>query len=189
MVEDSWPCTTGGPSGRDDLSKAGAISFAVSQSTRSRAGQAAHQRAMKRYEQPIGWRRAQRGSDREGSSPAHRASRILNELRSGLRWSAFVYFTRTLAVAGSVELPADYPIFRGKADIDRRLLSQFISQPRSEFFGEGIARGRLDFCSAASRRSGAIHVAKMLPLLSFDCTKVVGLDARFTPSASPMLPR
>jgi hypothetical protein len=33
--------------------KAGAISFAVSQSTRSRAGQAAHHRAMKRYEQPI----------------------------------------------------------------------------------------------------------------------------------------
>jgi len=33
--------------------KAGAISFAASQSTRSRAGQAPHQRAMKRYEQPI----------------------------------------------------------------------------------------------------------------------------------------
>jgi hypothetical protein len=33
--------------------KAGAISFAVLQSTRSRAGQAAHHRAMKRYEQPI----------------------------------------------------------------------------------------------------------------------------------------
>lgn len=33
--------------------KAGAISFAVSQSTWSRAGQAAHRRAMKRYEQPI----------------------------------------------------------------------------------------------------------------------------------------
>jgi hypothetical protein len=33
--------------------KAGAISFAVSQNTRSRAGQAAHHRAMKRYEQPI----------------------------------------------------------------------------------------------------------------------------------------
>jgi hypothetical protein len=32
--------------------KTGAISFAVSQSTRSRAGQAAHHRA-KRYEQPI----------------------------------------------------------------------------------------------------------------------------------------
>jgi hypothetical protein len=44
---------TRGPSGRDDLSKAGAISFADSQSTRSRAGQAPHQRAMKRYEQPI----------------------------------------------------------------------------------------------------------------------------------------
>jgi hypothetical protein len=37
--------------------KAGAISFAVLQSTRSRAGQAAHHRAMKRYEQPIRWRR------------------------------------------------------------------------------------------------------------------------------------
>ena len=33
--------------------KAGAISFAAPQSTRSRAGQAAHHRAMKRYEQPI----------------------------------------------------------------------------------------------------------------------------------------
>jgi hypothetical protein len=33
--------------------KAHAISFAASQSTRSRAGQAPHQRAMKRYEQPI----------------------------------------------------------------------------------------------------------------------------------------
>ena len=33
--------------------KAGAISFAASQSTRSRARQAAHHRAMKRYEQPI----------------------------------------------------------------------------------------------------------------------------------------
>src|SRR6266446_557453 len=33
--------------------KAGAISFAASQSTRSRAGQAPHQRAMKRYEQLI----------------------------------------------------------------------------------------------------------------------------------------
>jgi hypothetical protein len=33
--------------------KAGAISFVVPQSTRLRAGQAAHHRAMKRYEQPI----------------------------------------------------------------------------------------------------------------------------------------
>ena len=32
-VENSWPCMTGGPSGRDDLSKAGAIS---SQSCRAR---------------------------------------------------------------------------------------------------------------------------------------------------------
>jgi hypothetical protein len=33
--------------------KAGAISFAVLQSTRLRAGQVVHHRAMKRYEQPI----------------------------------------------------------------------------------------------------------------------------------------
>lgn len=53
-MENSWPCVTGGPSGRDDLSKSRrAISFAALQSMRSRAGQAVHHRAMKRYEQPI----------------------------------------------------------------------------------------------------------------------------------------
>ena len=53
VVENSWPCTTGGPSGRDDLSKSRRDLLAVPQSMRSRAGQAAHHRAMKRYEQPI----------------------------------------------------------------------------------------------------------------------------------------
>jgi hypothetical protein len=52
-VENSWPCMTGGPSGRDDLSKSRRDLLAVLQSMRSRAGQAAHHRAMKRYEQPI----------------------------------------------------------------------------------------------------------------------------------------
>ena len=53
VVENSWPCMTGGPSGRDDLSKSRRDLLAVPQSMRSRAGQAAHHRAMKRYEQPI----------------------------------------------------------------------------------------------------------------------------------------
>jgi hypothetical protein len=52
-VENSWPCMTGGPSGRDDLSTSRRDLLAVAQSTRSHAGQAAHHRAMKRYEQPI----------------------------------------------------------------------------------------------------------------------------------------
>ena len=45
--------STRGPSGRDDLSKSRRDLLAASQSTRLRAGQAPHQRAMKRYEQPI----------------------------------------------------------------------------------------------------------------------------------------
>ena len=52
-VENSWPCRTGGPFGRDDLSKSRRDLLAVLQSMWSRAGQAAHHRAMKRYEQPI----------------------------------------------------------------------------------------------------------------------------------------
>ena len=52
-VENSWPCMTGGPSGRDDLSKSRRDLLAVAQSMRSRAGRAAHHCAMKRYEQPI----------------------------------------------------------------------------------------------------------------------------------------
>jgi hypothetical protein len=52
-VENSWPCTTGGPSGRDDLSKSRRDLLAIPQSMRSRAGRAAHHCAMKRYEQPI----------------------------------------------------------------------------------------------------------------------------------------
>jgi hypothetical protein len=52
-VENSWSCMTGGPSGRDDLSKSRRDLLAVLQSTRSRAGEAAHHRAMKRYVQPI----------------------------------------------------------------------------------------------------------------------------------------
>jgi hypothetical protein len=52
-VENSWPCRTGGPSGRDDLSKSRRDLLAVPQSMRSPAGQAAHHRAMKRYVQPI----------------------------------------------------------------------------------------------------------------------------------------
>jgi hypothetical protein len=43
--------STRGPSGRDDLSKSRRDLLAASQS--KRAGQAPHQRAMKRYEQPI----------------------------------------------------------------------------------------------------------------------------------------
>jgi hypothetical protein len=52
-VENSWPCTTGGPSGRDDLSKSRRDLLAIPQSMRSRAGRAAHHCAMKRYEQLI----------------------------------------------------------------------------------------------------------------------------------------
>jgi hypothetical protein len=44
---------TGGPFGRDDLSKSRRDLLAVPQSMRSRAGQAAHHRAMKRYVQLI----------------------------------------------------------------------------------------------------------------------------------------
>ena len=54
VVENSLAlASTRGPSGRDDLSKSRRDLLAASQSTRLRAGQASHQRAMKRYEQPI----------------------------------------------------------------------------------------------------------------------------------------
>jgi hypothetical protein len=53
-VENSWSLHDGAvPPDGMTYRKAGAISFVVPQSTRLRAGQAAHHRAMKRYEQPI----------------------------------------------------------------------------------------------------------------------------------------
>lgn len=68
--------------------KAGAISFAVSQSTRSRAGQAAHHRAMKRYEQPIKMApRHNAGLIGKAQAPhiQRRGYPTLSRLRSGLR--------------------------------------------------------------------------------------------------------
>jgi hypothetical protein len=53
-VENSWSLRDGRPLRTGvTYEKAGAISFAASQSTRSRAGPAAHHGVMKRYEQPI----------------------------------------------------------------------------------------------------------------------------------------
>jgi hypothetical protein len=84
-VENSWPCMTGGPSGRDDLSKSRRDLLAVAQSTRSRARRAAHHCAMKRYEQPI------KMAPRDDAGLIGKARpRTLNvvdkiELRSGLR--------------------------------------------------------------------------------------------------------
>ena len=71
--------------------KAGAISFAASQSTRSRAGQAAHHRAMKRYEQPIKMApHDNAGLIGKAQAPhierrGYRTSYRMMELRSGLR--------------------------------------------------------------------------------------------------------
>src|SRR6478672_9412268 len=70
--------------------KAGAISFAVSQSTRSRAGQAAHHRATKRYEQPIKMAPRDNAGLIEKAQAPHierrgYSSHRTMELRSGLR--------------------------------------------------------------------------------------------------------
>jgi hypothetical protein len=68
--------------------KAGAISFAAPQSTRSRAGQAAHHRAMKRYEQPIKMApRDSAGLIGKAQAPhiERRGYQNLSRLRSGLR--------------------------------------------------------------------------------------------------------
>jgi hypothetical protein len=52
-VENSWSLPTGGPSGRDDLWKSPRDLLAASQSTRSRARQAAHHRCDEEIRQPI----------------------------------------------------------------------------------------------------------------------------------------
>ena len=64
--------------------KAGAISFAAPQSTRSRAGRAAHHRAMKRYEQPIRWRRTD-NAGLIGKAEAPHIERRGYQLRGGLQ--------------------------------------------------------------------------------------------------------
>ncbi len=64
------------------------MSFAVLQSTRSRAGQAAHHRAMKRYEQPIKMApRVNAGLIGKAQAPHIKRRGYPNsvELRSGLR--------------------------------------------------------------------------------------------------------
>ena len=70
-VENSWPCMTGGPSGRDDLSKSrrdllrGPAKHAVTCGT---SGSPPRDEEIRAADQDGAAR--QRGSDREGSSPA-----------------------------------------------------------------------------------------------------------------------
>jgi hypothetical protein len=88
-VENSWPCMTGGPSGRDDLSKSrrdllrGPAKHAV---TCGASGSPPRDEEIRAADQDGAAR--QRGSDREGSSPAHWSVadiKTLSRLRSGLR--------------------------------------------------------------------------------------------------------
>jgi hypothetical protein len=100
-VENSWPRMTGGPSGRDDLSKSrrdllrGPAEHAVTYRTSGSPPRDEEIRAVDQDGAAL-----ISGSDREGSGPAHRASWIKEQLRFGLPFttsasagrSAFVIF-------------------------------------------------------------------------------------------------